>query len=952
MTMRVTNGAGLSVERSTPVIIIDNSPPPIPRVADQGDVINIAQKPKADWIWTTDDPESGTLSFEWAATRSAEDLTGAQWFNDDGTRCADTNTVSGFTLWPPAQGETWYFAVKATNGAGLQSIGISDGITFDGTAPFVADVRLQQGIAVGDVNYASGKEDLKLIVTAYEDVAASGINSYNAVIGSRNETGGFLPDPFNTAYESDNQVINLTNPVPQVTDGVITIFRAECLNDAGLKEYGYSKGTIFDTGKPVITHVNGVYADYKLYFDWDTDNSATPVAFYTLSLEKQGATTALWEAQTDKQSCSINLAELNFEGGVYSLTVQAKNKAGVYSDNKESIPIVADMSPPVMNQAGFTYKRYVCNTLGFSARATEDSFSGIAEYQYRLGTIENPGALSGGWVSIVTTAQLIDATIGFEGLPGGAASVPDKSHIVLQMRAKNRSLLWSNPLTSELILVDKTLPELQSVTAAGYTRFADRIEGIGIDSRDYESGLTGYQIALTADKTPGSLLSCDWKIRSITTGTPLFGEVSLSGIEMSGLLLQHASGYYIVVKTQNGAGEWSEPKYSGLLICDTSPPRLHFPNNNTEIVVNDVPYQVPYTVVEDASAIVDIDFTLTNTTTGVPEYFDLDYLAPGGYSFNFTNEQYGNYTLSYNITDDAGNYASGTEAQAIRVNAPPEIALPQFTTTPGKPLELYAYVYDPDGDEPLSYEWDLYTDGAHISAAEKPVWNYIHTDPQHNTTTNYTITLTVTDAAGKKAHAITNVEVRNTEAGPLYADEYWSGVNYVRGDIIIPAGITLEIMPGTEVIVSGDPLYGYDQRITVQGRLIAGAGSNFHIEDGITDLWNGIYADNEANMTGVSISDAARGMTITRNANATIENCNFINNRTGVHVVGNTTIRINNSHFNGNTRYGIKEDAGGRPRITNCGFGDNFYDYYGESDTIMTIEELNAITGNSGNRRE
>src|SRR5690606_30097977 len=105
---------------------------------------------------------------------------------------------------PRQEGKTYYFAVKATNGAGLSSIGWSDGITVDATAPYISRVKLLQ--AVGDeeeeVRYITHTRDLTLSIEALD--REFGTESYGCAWGLWEE----LEDK--PVLCSDTPVIELT----------------------------------------------------------------------------------------------------------------------------------------------------------------------------------------------------------------------------------------------------------------------------------------------------------------------------------------------------------------------------------------------------------------------------------------------------------------------------------------------------------------------------------------------------------------------------------------------------------------------------------------------------------------------------------------------------------------------------------------------------------------------
>jgi PKD repeat protein len=296
-----------------------------------------------------------------------------------------------------------------------------------------------------------------------------------------------------------------------------------------------------------------------------------------------------------------------------------------------------------------------------------------------------------------------------------------------------------------------------------------------------------------------------------------------------------------------------------------------------------------------------------------------------------------------------GNQGADASVQRIRVNAAPIITLTEIDTTPGRPVELSAGVYDPDGDAPFSYRWD-FGDGSAPGYGESPVHSYFHTD-LINQETVYTMSLTVTDSGGKSAVMQATVKVHNTTSGRLYTDEHWSGTHTITGSILVPGGITLYTSPSTEVRVSGNPVDGYNHRITVEGTLLPGTGTSFSMTEGRNELWNGLYVRGQAGLSNVTIQNAHFALTITETAEITVTGSVFRNNETGIHILGRDST-ITGCVFENNSVYAIKEDAGAEPHVTDCTFKNNLYDYYDDERTVISVEKLNLKPECSGNVKE
>jgi len=186
-----------------------------------------------------------------------------------------------------------------------------------------------------------------------------------------------------------------------------------------------------------------------------------------------------------------------------------------------------------------------------------------------------------------------------------------------------------------------------------------------------------------------------------------------------------------------------------------------------------------------------------------------------------------------------------------------------------------------------------------------------------------------------------------TSRGTLYEDEiWWSGIHYITGDVIVPEGLTLTIEPDTQVISLTD---GSKPALIIRGEMTSGTGSSFTASTGTTGDWRGIIVEGMAAMEGATISQAERGLTALNGASVTLTDCVFSLNTVGIHAY-NANPTVGGCKFLNNIEYGIKEDEGGRPAVTDSMFTGNGIDYYRETLTEITMDELNGIEGNSGNQ--
>ena len=928
LTLRVTNGAGLTTEMTASSIVIDDTAPPLPVVMDQGSYINAEpeQPFEANWLWSPRDPESGNAKYEWAIITYGEKINQETvWREGDDTKRLSL-TMDEFER---QHGTTYYMAVKVTNGAGLSSIGYSDGIIVDKDAPFLTKVVLLDAANYNDpeaeeVNYIRNNggpsgQGLRLWIDSWEPTSEIDNYLYNwAELG--------LLD-LEERYSSEEEIIKIERI--EIEEGVITIFLGETRNQAELvSDTGYSSGVALDTKAPKITNLRGCFTGNRLLFDWEVEESVSPLVRYEYALlaENEYAQLiededyeVLWSEASDlSRRLSLDAAEI--PDGRYYLVVRGFNAAGSYSRRQGEInewgisPLVlVDRTAPIVKAEGFFVPQFVDHTLKATVEA-EDELSGIHSYQYAIGEPVNPFAYSKGWVDLIDDNGTIEIQIDTE-------KIPHHTGICLMVRVKDKVGLWSEALISPRIVVDHTEPTPPEVKCKAYATSLTEISDLQISSTDPESGITHYRIGIVKAESQG-----EWLFTKE-------GEMAAFTGKYDGLFLEEGAAYYLKTQTRNGAGTWSAVTTSSLIKVDSIAPEIEFALEGTTIVLNHPPIQVEYTLSEEAT----VWFNLVGAD-GSATAFTQD-LQTGRHRFEFTEEKPQVYTLSIKATDQAGN--TGEEKQQrIRVNAPPQISLAEIKTTPGKPLYLaeMAVVYDPDG-QAVHYSWDP-GDGGTVISGENPEYRYTKLG-------EYKLTLTVTDNDGGVSVQETLVTVQNTTSGPLYMDEVWSGEHRLFGDVIVPAGIKLTILPRTTIIVDGDPVNGYYHGLFIEGSLLA-EGTAFSSVTNNIGGWKGICIKGEATLDDVHILQAFRGVTVMNKATVSILNSTIQDNKVGLHVY-NAMPLVQKSIFLNNLIYGIKEDEGGRPKVVECVFTGNGLNYYHETLTAITVEQLNAINGNQGN---
>jgi hypothetical protein len=932
LTLRLVNGAGLTVEKAAPAIVVDNTPPPVPVVLDQGGFINTKpeQPMEAHWFWSQADPESGSV-YQWTILKYSEKINSStQWHDGD-----ETKRISmAMDDFEREHGQTYYFAVKATNGAGLSSIGYSDGIMADATAPYLVKVKVLDAVNQNgdeEINYLTDKNKaLRLWIDSYDpdsDIAHY-LYAWN------------IPEEVDDTERkaSTDEPVNITNP--NLVEGAINIFLGETVNHADIvSPSGYSTGIMVDSEAPVIKNVRGGVSGNSLLFDWDAEASLSPIVRYEYAFVSESKVNSItegdWKIAEDKSlDRRLTLVATEYPDGRYCLVVRGFNAAGSYSRNdaehKEwgiSNVITLDRTVPEITTAVF--EKYADEMLRVSVSALDEG-SGIAGYQYALGSAANPFQFSGGWVDLDNQNSTVEI-----GIPTGL--IPHNTGVYVMVRVKDQVGLWSETKVSGKVVIDHTKPEKPVITYGRYATNKLLLTGIKYQAADPESGLVNYRVGLTTDTGGAWLVTQEEQVRLTPEGS--LAELKLA-IPAPGLT--EAGTYYLALQVQNGTGDWSETGYSGPITVDTIKPALIFTKAGETLVINEPPLSLEYTLTEEAL----VKFTITGAD-GVAK----EEIIPGITGVNyyvFTEAKPQTYTVTAVPTDKAGNVGdpTGQTVQAIRVNAPPVVGLPgEIKATIGRTLTFKADVTDPDGVEgdSFSYEW-LPGDGGPFLTGGTPEYIY-------NSLGEYTLVLKVTDKDGGWAMVTATVKVGNTAGGELCVDETWSGSHRIYGDVIVPSGIKLTILPGTEIIIDGVPgETGYDHALIVRGTLNAGAGTKFTSVTGTAGGWKGILVEGEANLEEGAISYAERGVAALDGAKVSLNGCTFEHNLAGVHAY-NSNPEISSCVFKHNV-YGIKEDESGRPVVKSCRFSGNGMDYYHLELTEISMEQLNGMPGNEGNVKE
>ncbi len=929
LTLRLINGAGLTAEKAAPAIVVDNTPPPTPVVFDQGGFINTKpeQPMEAHWFWSETDPDSG-CTYQWTILKYGEKVSPlTEWNEVDDTKRISL-TMDDFQR---EHGETYYFAIKAINGAGLTSIGYSDGIMADATAPYLLKVK------VLDATNQSGEEEINYVTDSNKTLRLW-IDSYDPQSNVAYYLYAWnIPGEVDQTKRSSStgEPINIDNP--DLIKGAINIFLGETVNQADITSPpGYSTGIVVDSEAPVIKNVRGGVSGDSLLFDWEVETSVSPIVRYEYAFVKEAKVNSIagsdWKtAENNSLDRRLVLDATAYQDGNYCLVVRGYNAAGTYSrhdaEHQEwgiSNVITLDRTSPGITTAVFP--KYADELMKISVSAMDEG-SGIDSYQYAVGTAANQFQFSGGWIDLNDQSSTVNIEI-------PTNIIPHNTGVYTMVRVKDKVGLWSTPKVSGKTVIDHSKPETPALTYGSYTTNKLLLTGIEYQATDLESGLTNYRLGLVTETGGTWLTTKEEQVQLDSEGKP----VSLN-LAVNAPGLTENGTYQLAMQVQNGTGDWSEISYSRLITVDTFKPVLGFTRAGETLVINEPPLSVEYNLSEDAQ----VTFTVTRADGSSKEETVAGITGINQYIFKEATPQV--YTITAIVTDKAGNVGETTELtkQSVRVNAPPVVSLPgEIKATLGRKLTFKADVTDPDGIEgdTFTYEW-FPGDGSAVLSGATP-------DHKYEALDDYILTLTVTDKDGGKTTVTSIVKVGNTTSGELCMNETWSGTHRIYGDVIVPADRILTILSGTEIIIDGIPgETGFNHALIVKGTLnaVTETGTETRISftsiTGTTGGWRGIQVEGEAELGGVAIRYAERGVAGLEGSKVTLNNCIFENNLAGVHAYGSSPL-IDSCLFRNNA-YGIKEDDGGRPVVKGCRFAGNGVDYYHLELTEISMEQLNRM---------
>lgn len=260
-------------------------------------------------------------------------------------------------------------------------------------------------------------------------------------------------------------------------------------------------------------------------------------------------------------------------------------------------------------------------------------------------------------------------------------------------------------------------------------------------------------------------------------------------------------------------------------------------------------------------------------------------------------------------------------------------------TRPGEPL---TFTLAGSGD--LTYSWD-FGDGTTAANVTQAQHAYDQAPGQTTASTHYTLTVTVSDGTTAQAVPL-DVTVNDTQEGSLYKNETWRGNHTLTGIVEVPASLKLDILAdgdGSTITASGGLGAGYNQGIQID------SSAQLTVADGVSFLsdsskgWGTVKVLGTAAFGAADLQGADRAVAVGPGASVTLTGTKLHDNLIGLHVAGVSNTAVTGAVISNNRIYGIKEETGGRPRLSGTAVTGNFRNYYSYDQGLLTIDQINAL---------
>ena len=580
VTVRATNGAGISVTRSSNGMVLDFSPPRVGTVIDGSEVTGVDYNVVLeDWnvsmSWLgVEDVESGVRSCIW----KIEDTDGNRLFQIDisnnsayGQRkvFARSQTYKDLSF---RKNVTFYNVLVCWNKAKLRSTARSNGFRVESIWPIPAPVR--NGATDGaNLDYITSTR----IVSANWDPFTSDIRDsvidYEWSIGTapgKDDILRFTSVGLRTSVEKD--LAPNAPGLDVLVAGQKYFITLKATSAAGLSSIGSSNGFIVDPSPPMMAEVTTrhvvtdqdqriveINVSWNGVKDYESGIKSSEYCLGTTPLTCVGASTAAGSLT----SGTIGPFKPQ-PGAAYYVTVYVINRAGL-TQVMSSKKMVFDTTPPSLgtvidgigSDIDFTDS---INSLSIQWEGFEDEDSGIASCSWAL--IEQ-SASDNSSVFGNDTVVLTQPTKSKGNLTRVNLSLVPGARYVSKITCTNGDG-FSTTSSSDGVIVDVTPPSSGLVHDGSsllsdlqYQSLTTVVEAIWEPFKDQESGVVKYRWGVGTSPDSTDVLN--------------FTDVGMNTSAKKGnLTLTHGVRYYVTVEVTNGAGMTSHGWSDGFLV-DISP---------------------------------------------------------------------------------------------------------------------------------------------------------------------------------------------------------------------------------------------------------------------------------------------------------------------------------------------------------------------------------------------
>ena len=605
LVLRGTNAAGLQAVIETNGFIPDNTPPHCEQqaidVTNETDTIDVDFSRELSNIqakWKCSDRESGIRSqFVGVGTYPGGD--DIQAFEEFGflsqTTIIDDVSYVQFTNITVLAKVRYHVTIKIINGASLKKTIGTDGILIDMTPPTVASMYIKDGEGGKDKNFSHEHFTFSAHWEQAFTDAESGMAEYHVGLGTK---PGLVDIKAFTSVGSQTKV-TITGIL--LLNGQRYFVTVVGCNRVGMCINASSNGAIVDSVPPHTGKVfTGLTGPPTLY-QWIT-NSVWARWNWCLADEKRPSTVlnyshcnnesfydvhsgiSMFAISVMSQSSNQLLApfkvagrqrftgrNINLQDGIYSLVVEASDKAGV-STRGRSNAFIVDSSPPTITRVQhghFGERTDITNSSVVTFRShfvVEDNLSKIKAYKIGVGSYSGADdiikfqffsfplpvtSLRANWTSIKPT------------------SLKNNQQYFISLLAINSAGLFSIK-SSPPLLCDYEAPQNGVVLDgwgfqdAVYQSFTSLFRAHWYGFTDF-SGIEKVYLGLSS-KSKSAV--CDVKMEEIVSHGTNFHV-------LSGLALISGQKYYACLKLVDRAGNSNFFQSNGVVV-DTSPPRSGF----------------------------------------------------------------------------------------------------------------------------------------------------------------------------------------------------------------------------------------------------------------------------------------------------------------------------------------------------------------------------------------